>query len=663
MANLSLRAKSLIALAIACVVVLLPASWLGWLAMQSVQRHFGEAYAQNLALLNRERLLAPVRTDLALSLRLAASPITQRWIEHDQNPALRELFFAEAETYRQALHDRAYFLVSDESLHYYFNSEAEPTSITPRYQLDRNDPADEWYFRVAGSELPYQININTDQQLGLTRVWINVPIRNAEGHTLGLAGSSLDLSRFLSSLGEQAADGITPILARADGAIQAHPDRDRIAFNTAAHEVTAGHSLAGLVPASEQPDLQQALEAARNDPLGVTLTSLTVDGVDQIVAITYIPDLDWFGFTALDLRSAHVISPYWFWLAVAGLALLLASLLSIFGYGVERLVLRPIRQLQQSARALAAGNYHVSLPSQADEIGDLSRSFGEMARRVEQHTRELEDRVRHRTRELEAANLAMAQSQTKISQSIEYAALIQSAILPDRQLAQAFGANHFVIWQPRDVVGGDFYVFYESHDVWLLGLVDCAGHGVPGALMTMLVKAALDRVIQECRLENPAELLQHVDQVMRAMLANSHLPRGLATNAEAGLLLADKAKRQLRYAGARIPLYTSDGQEVQEYRGDKRALCDRRVGKYHNIDLPLCTNTTYYLTTDGFLDQAGGEQGFGFGSSRFRRMLQANANLPLAQQAHGFKAALAAYQGSQPQRDDITLLAFRFNVN
>ena len=140
-----------------------------------------------------------------------------------------------------------------------------------------------------------------------------------------------------------------------------------------------------------------------------------------------------------------------------GLVLLFAAMLLCFGYAVERLMLRPLRRLQQSARAIANGSYDVSLPPGGqDEIGDLSNAFGVMADKVRQHTAELESKVRERTSELENANRAMAAAHKKIGDSIDYASLIQRAILPDRQLTQSLGEHHFVLWKPRDVVGGDF---------------------------------------------------------------------------------------------------------------------------------------------------------------------------------------------------------------
>nr|MBF0685201.1 SpoIIE family protein phosphatase [Pseudomonas sp.] len=260
----------------------------------------------------------------------------------------------------------------------------------------------------------------------------------------------------------------------------------------------------------------------------------------------------------------------------------------------------------------------------------------------------------------EAANRAMAAAQKNIGDSIDYASLIQRAILPDRQLTQSLGEHHFVLWRPRDVVGGDFYIFRPDADNCLLGIMDCAGHGVPGALMTMLARAAVDAAVQEVGPGDPALILSRCDSAMRSMLAEAHLPRALATNVDAGLVYIDRARRQLLFSGARLSLYVSDGAQVHEHKGARRALLDKRQGIFTNIELPLDPGHTFYLVTDGFLDQAGGDRGYGFGNDRFHDMLAEHAAQPLADQPGLFTRTLAAYQGDHPQRDDITMLSFRF---
>src|SRR5690606_33235881 len=281
-----------------------------------------------------------------------------------------------------------------------------------------------------------------------------------------------------------------------------------------------------------------------------------------------------------------------------------------------------------------------------------------MARQMKAHTDAGEQKVRQRTEALTEANAAMALAQKEIGDSIQYASLIQRAFLPDRQLDKALGDNHFVIWRPRDVVGGDFYLFRPDGDRYLIGVVDCAGHGVPGALMTMLARAALDDAVNRHGVDAPAHLLTNVDATLRGMVDHSTLPRAIATNMDMGLVSVDCARRTLRFAGAKISLYWSDGQDVGELPGARRALCDRRTGHYEDVEVALRGDVTYYLITDGFLDQAGGEHGYGFGRRRLLALLRDHAHLPMHEQADALDRALEAYRGSHSQRDDITVLSF-----
>lgn len=676
MAHLSLRAKSLVALALACLLVLVPALLLGWQVSDGIRLYFAQAYGDNLTLLNRQKILAPIAVDLALSRRLANSEVTRQWLADESNPAHQALFFREVEGLRRELHDQAYFIASARSGHYYFNQQHEAFSAAPRYTLRRDDPADSWFYATLSEAAPYNINVNPDPKLGVTRVWINVRIVDGE-QTLGISGASVDLTAFLKALTDSSRPGVVPMIVDGQGAIQAHADARRIAFNSGAAAAAAAAPAAaapavdtsagdrssvftGLSPA-DAAALREAMALARQQPDAAHAVRVRFDDAAQLMSVAHVPELDWHIVTMVDPSAAQVLETHWMWAALACIAVLMAALLAAFGYWVERLILRPIRRLQQSARAVADGNYGVALPQRGnDEIADLSRAFNDMAARISAHTATLEDRVRERTTELEAANSAMAIAQKNLGDSIDYASLIQRAILPDRQLAHSLGERHFVLWRPRDVVGGDFYIFRADADNCLLGIMDCAGHGVPGALMTMLARAAIDTAIQEAGPSDPALILARCDSAMRGMLAEAHLPRALATNADAGLVYIDRVRKRLLFSGARLSLYVSDGTQVCEHKGVRRSLLDKRQGVFTNLELPLDPGHTFYLVTDGFLDQAGGDRGYGFGNDRFRDMLARHAAQPLADQPGLFTRTLAAYQGNHPQRDDITMLSFRF---
>lgn len=663
MAAFGLRAKSFLALVLACLLALVPALLIGGQVLKGIHQHFGEAYARNATQLNRERIFAPISRELALSLRFANSEVTRQWLLDEQDPDKHSLFFREAEGYRQAFRDHAYFIVNTNSLDYYFNGGDQSFSDQPRYRMSPDNPDDRWFFGTLESTSDYNINVDSNPQMNTTRVWLNMLIRN-DHKVIGIAGSGIDLSNFISDFIASELAGVSPMILDRHGAIQAHQNPELIALNSGADGAAQPESLVfSLLGSADQAEsLRQAMQQAEQQPDQVQTLRLQLQGREQLLALGFIPELGWHVVNAVDLNTAEVINRQWLWPLVIGLAGLILVLVLLFALGTERLLLRPLRQLRQSAQALAAGNYDVRLPkARNDEIGELSSAFGSMAARVRENTQQLESRVQERTRALEEANRDMANAHKKIGDSIDYASLIQRAILPNRELVNTLGDRHAVLWRPRDVVGGDFYIFRNLGQHYLLGVVDCAGHGVPGALMTMLAHAALDQAISDCGPQDPAAVLQRTDQIVRNMLGDTPEFSSLATNMDVGLAFVDIDQRKVTFAGAKIALYFSDGNQVEHLPGGRRALVDKRQGQYHNTETELLSGRTFYLCTDGFLDQAGGELGFGFGNSRFAEMLREHACLPLEQQSAAFSATLAAYQGSYPQRDDITMLCFRFD--
>lgn len=661
MHRLGLRGKSVLALFGACVLVLLISALIGWQVVASVRSRLGTAFARNVTLLNRERILAPLTRELALSLRLARSQAIRQWLLAEDDPDKKASALREAESFRGDFNDKSYFIISALSNHYFFNDGKAAYSEAPRYRLKADDQQDAWFFNTMKNGKPFNINVDPDVKLNVTKVWFNVPIKEG-GRWIGMAGSGLDLSAFLHDFVSAAEPGVTPMIVDADGAIQAHPDGTRIAFNSGTKRAARDKSLFGLLRDAGDIDAARgALAAAAAAPGGARFFSATLQGKRQLFAVSFIPELGWHVVTAVDLDTANVIDRR----LLAGVAAVAVGLLALvmlsFVFAMNRLVLAPLTRLTQSAQRMAQGNYSASLPPAGnDEIGELTEAFGAVAAKVRDHTEELERTVRERTRELVAANRDMQAAHKKISDSISYASLIQRAILPDRQLAGALGGNYFVLWRPRDVVGGDFYVCRQTPAGCLIGVVDCAGHGVPGAFMTMLARAAIDQAIDEAGAANPAGILAHTDKAMRTMLQGELKQRDIATLMDAGMAYVDFRAGHITFAGARIALYWSDGSEIDCIKGDRRSIGDRQAGAYRNQDVKLLPSRTFYLSTDGFIDQAGGDKGFGFGNARFTDMLRRHADKPLGEQGRAFESTLAAYQGGHPQRDDITIVCFRF---
>lgn len=333
------------------------------------------------------------------------------------------------------------------------------------------------------------------------------------------------------------------------------------------------------------------------------------------------------------------------------LTILLAVLALLSFRIIDTRVIRPLALLSRQAKRIEMGDSEALLTVQHDdEMRQLATAFNMVL-----------TNMRTAYRDLDQSNEQLRLANKQIADSIRYAGILQRSILPDHQLKETFGERHFVLWQPKDIVGGDYYLFHSDAGRCLTGVADCAGHGVPGAMMTMMARVGVDRAIQDVGISSPASVLQSIDASLREILRDDQTTRSVATSMDMGLVLLDFTARRLRFAGARISLFWSDGQRLNSLNGDNRALCDRRRGSYQDHDLPLLSGFTYYLTTDGYLDQSGGENGFAVGHERFASWLLEHARKPLSDQKQAFTESLARFRGDYPQRDDITILSFRFD--
>ena len=661
--NLGLRAKSVLALCLCMAVVSLLAWLAGRAALASIEENLGAGFARNATRYSKQSILAPVSRELALSQQLARSQVTKRFLLDENDSAKRELFFAEARGYQKAFADDSYFLISRATNGYYFNDAKAKPSDKARYYLSEKKPDDGWFFATMKNTPQYNINVNVDTKLKVTKVWFNVMVKDGE-RNIGLAGTGLDLTHFLDRFISARETGVTPMILNRDGAIQAHPNRNLIAFASVDDKESANRSTVyRLLPvAGEHERMKTALEQARRNPESIPQFWAHLGKTRELFAVSYIPELDWFVVNAVDVSAAQVVDSRMLLPFLIGGGALLALLVGAILFSVNSLILVPLFKLTDSARALGAGDYDVKLPAAGrDEMGDLTRAFGSMARQVRSHTDELEGRVAQRTTELVAANEQMAHANQQIGDSIQYASLIQTAILPTRELSQNYSDHHFVLWKPRDVVGGDFYVFRAHQNGYLIGVVDCAGHGVPGAFMTMIAYAVLGVAMDTLGLENPARLLSEMDARLRAMLQHDPKNKGVATNMDAGLAYVDNLSQTVTFAGAKISLYACNGQNVEETKGDRLAIGGKRVPSFSNKTVELDGQTTFYITSDGLLDQAGGEKGYGFGNARFADLMMRQSQCELSQQKAAFDAELLDYQGDLPQRDDVTLVSFRFD--
>jgi serine phosphatase RsbU (regulator of sigma subunit) len=677
--NLKLRTKSMLALVAAFVLALAPTVLVGWEMLERGRAHFGKAYARNFTLLHAERIEAPVSRDLALSRRFADSALLAQWLSDETSARKKSLFFQEAAGYRKAFRGRNYFVVSRQSRAYYLNSPEKPYSRSPRYFLDTENARDAWFFKTMARGKGFNINVDLDVHLGETRVWINVIVRK-DGKKIGVAGTGLSLGEFLESFIAIDEPGVTPMILDARGMIQAHPNRELISFGSGAGVERESFYLRDrLAGPEEAARLQAVMESVRSSPGSVETLWAHMKGRPQLLAVTWLPELSWHVVSAVDLKAAEVLEATWVTAIIAGLVAMFGVLLVVFAYGVDKMVLRPLNRLHKSATALADGDYEVLLPPAGnDEIGDLSRAFSHMVEQVKVHTRNLEEKVRERTRKLEKQSLLLKQAKEaaesatseksavldKVMESIQYARTIQQAILTTEAQLEQLAPESFVIWQPKDVISGDMIWSRAHADGFALAVLDCTGHGVPGGVMTMAAVSALDRAASEIGLFDPARVLQNVSRVVRKMLSSRESTGFSEDGLDMGLCVYHRSADKLLYAGSRMHLFYGAGEALVEIKGDRESL----GYPSSNPDHPFKTHTLsiqkgsrFYLATDGIVDQVGGQSGLPLGKKRFLSFLNTIQDQPMADQREGLCQMFAAFKAGEEQRDDVTVVGFRLH--
>lgn len=272
---------------------------------------------------------------------------------------------------------------------------------------------------------------------------------------------------------------------------------------------------------------------------------------------------------------------------------------------------------------------------------------------------------------MEAMTELQERQHRQLLESIHYASLIQTALLkPARQaMAGHLPGRHWVVWRPRDVVGGDFFHFVSLEDGFLAVLMDCTGHGVPGAFMTLIAQAALERALAEHGHDDPAALLAAMNRDIKHTLnqyqtgAAGEIPLEDSDDGLDAVLLRVRPRAgQWAFAGARSPLLRIPPPQAgaAEYlRGDRHGVGYRSTPhdtRWQNHHGPCLPGERFYLVSDGVIDQIGGEKRIAFGKKRLAQCLQETRHLDMEAQEKGFSETFSIYQGPEAARDDITLI-------
>ena len=250
-----------------------------------------------------------------------------------------------------------------------------------------------------------------------------------------------------------------------------------------------------------------------------------------------------------------------------------------------------------------------------------------------------------------------------IKSSINYAKRIQEAILPIKdEIKKSF--ESFILFKPRDVVSGDFYWFAKHNNKHIIACVDCTGHGVPGAFMSMIGNTLLNEIVNEKGIEQPSDILNllhiRVRQSLKQDLENTETRDGM----DISVCTIDTTDNTLQYAGANRPLFIIRDGKLEETKPDKMSIGGHQMQQeriFTNHAIELKKGDAIYLTSDGYADQFGGERGKKFMVKRFHQTLLEINSLSMYEQGIKLKNIIEQWQGNIEQIDDILVIGMKIN--
>ncbi|MCK4881139.1 MAG: PAS domain S-box protein, partial [Bacteroidales bacterium] len=249
----------------------------------------------------------------------------------------------------------------------------------------------------------------------------------------------------------------------------------------------------------------------------------------------------------------------------------------------------------------------------------------------------------------------------KVQDSINYAERIQSSILPDiARIRKAFPRS-FVYYQPRDVISGDFPWFFETDDSFYIAAVDCTGHGVPGALLSLVGLFLLNNITGLNPGISAGDLCESLHLEVRKALKQDRDKSETRDGMDMALCRFMKKRPVMEFAGAHRPLYLLSEGEVTIHKGDRKAIGGlkhpRKPEKpFTNMEVPYRPGDKFFFFTDGLTDQMGGPEGLKYGSGRVRQVLLENAGYTIPQFNDHFRSDFAAWMGNDQQLDDLLLI-------
>jgi len=332
-------------------------------------------------------------------------------------------------------------------------------------------------------------------------------------------------------------------------------------------------------------------------------------------------------------------------------------------YRKTRVITLPIKKLVENVDRITNGNLRERAEVCGNnEITKLSEKFNMMIAQLESYYYELEEKVKERTLKIEKQKEEIEEQKKHIMDSIYYARRIQNAILPSFNFISNHLKNYFILYLPKDIVSGDFYWVHETDGLFMVAAVDCTGHGVPGAFMSIVGFNQLNYAVTVKKARRAGEILDALNKGVITTLNENTSDNSIKDGMDMALCVFNLKENKVEFAGANNPMYLFRDNKLIRYKGDRfpiGAFEGSTPQLFVNNEINLEEGDTIYLSSDGFADQFGGPENKKFMSKRFEELLLEIHKQPVATQKEALKKSLAEWKGDNDQVDDILVIGIK----
>ncbi len=291
-----------------------------------------------------------------------------------------------------------------------------------------------------------------------------------------------------------------------------------------------------------------------------------------------------------------------------------------------------------------------------EELNTTLETINEQKEKIEESNYELNATLLTVNKQKEK----IEESHKQIRNSINYASRIQNAIMPNLDLFEDNFLDYFIMFKPRDVVSGDFYWAKKINEFFIFVAADCTGHGVPGAFVSMLGISLLNEIVMKEKIIKPNEVLD----LLRDEIKNSFKTKGKKIGTKDGMDLAmcviNTKTNELQFSGANNPLYLIRNKELIEFKGDKQPIgAYRKEKKFTNQIIKFKKNDLFYVFSDGYIDQFGGEKGRKFMKKKFKKLILKIQNKNMKEQRQILNEVFENWKGDLKQIDDTLVIGVK----